>query len=110
MKSFAHWLTEIGLERYAAVFSENRVDFDVVRSLSEADLRELGLALGDRKRLVHAVAELDGQGAAEVTAAPAIPPLAPAAAPESPAGERRQLTVMFCDLVGSTALSEKLDP
>ena len=114
MKSFAHWLTKIELERYAAVFAKNKIDFDVVRSLSAADLRELGLAIGDRKRLLHAVAELDGQGAAKPlpapTAAAAIAPLAPAAAPESSTGERRQLTVMFCDLVGSTALSEKLDP
>ena len=114
MKSFGSWLIEIELESYAAVFSENKINFDVVRSLSEADLRELGLALGDRKRLLQAIAKLDGQGDAEAlsapTAAATIAPLAPSAAPESPAGERRQLTVMFCDLVGSTALSEKLDP
>ena len=114
MKSFGSWLIEIELESYAAVFSKNKINFDVVRSLSEADLRELGLALGDRKRLLQAVAMLDGQGDAEAlpapTAAATIAPLAPSAAPESPAGERRQLTVMFCDLVGSTALSEKLDP
>ena len=105
MKSFGHWLAEIGLESYATAFCENKIDFEVVRSLSEADLRELGLAIGDRKRLLHAVAELDGQGAAQIA-----PPLAPSAAPDSTTGERRQLTVMFCDLVGSTALSEKLDP
>ena len=52
MKSFGHWLAEIGLDSYAAVFSENKIDFEVVRSLSEADLRELGLAIGDRKRLL----------------------------------------------------------
>ena len=114
LKSFAHWLTAIGLERYAAAFSENKIDFDVVRSLSETDLRELGLAIGDRKRLQHAVADLDGQGAAEAgssaTSTLAIAPTAPSPMPDSPTGERRQLTVMFCDLVGSTALSEKLDP
>ena len=110
MKSFGSWLAEIELEHYAAVFSENKINFDVVRSLSEADLRELGLALGDRKRLLQAVAKLDEQGDAEALPAPTIASLAPSAAPESPAGERRQLTVMFCDLVGSTALSEKLDP
>ena len=114
MKSFAHWLTEIGLERCAAVFSENKVDFDVLRSLSESDLRELGIALGDRKRILQAVAKLEGPDAVEVGLAPvaiaAFTAPAPSAAPESTAGERRQLTVMFCDLVGSTALSEKLDP
>ena len=114
MKSFAHWLTEIGLERYAAVFSENKVDFDVLRSLTESDLRELGVALGDRKRILQAVAKLDGQAAVEAAPAPkaseATAPPASSPAPESSTGERRQLTVMFCDLVGSTALSEKLDP
>ena len=110
MKSFGSWLIEIELESYAAVFSKNKINFDVVRSLSEADLRELGLALGDRKRLLQAVAKLDGQGDAEALSAPTIASLAPSAAPESTVGERRQLTVMFCDLVGSTALSEKLDP
>ena len=114
MKSIAHWLTEIGLERYAAVFSENKVDFDVLRSLNESDLRELGIALGDRKRILQAVAKLKGQDAVEAGLAPVaiagFTPPAPSAAPESTAGERRQLTVMFCDLVGSTALSEKLDP
>ncbi|MDQ3260098.1 MAG: hypothetical protein M3Q00_04825, partial [Pseudomonadota bacterium] len=114
MKSFTHWLAQIELESYAAVFAENKIDFDVVGTLSEADLRELGLALGDRKRLLQAIAKLDGQGVAEAlltpTASAAIAPLAPSPTPESAAGERRQLTVMFCDLVGSTALSEKLDP
>ena len=114
MKSFAHWLAEIGLESYASVFAQNEVDFDVLASLTEADLQALGLPLGARKRLLQAIAKLDRQGAAEPisppTAAPVIAPLAPSPAPDSPAGERRQLTVMFCDLVGSTALSQKLDP
>ena len=61
MKSFAHWLTEIGLDRYAAIFSENKIDFHVVCSLSEVDLRELGLALGDRKRLLQAMASWTGK-------------------------------------------------
>ncbi|MEO6023977.1 MAG: adenylate/guanylate cyclase domain-containing protein, partial [Burkholderiales bacterium] len=114
MTSFAHWLTEIGLESYASVFAQNEVDFDVLASVTEADLQALGLPLGARKRLLQAIAKLDGQGAAQLaslpTASAAIPPPAPFATLESPAGERRQLTVMFCDLVGSTALSEKLDP
>jgi class 3 adenylate cyclase/predicted ATPase len=95
VKSFSQWLTEIELEHYASVFAENKIDFDVVGKLNEADLRELGVALGDRKRLLQAIEKLEGPSAAT---------------PESSTGERRQLTVMFCDLVGSTALSEKLDP
>jgi class 3 adenylate cyclase len=87
----------------------NKIDFDVIRSLTDADLRELGLALGDRKRLLQAAAKLDEQRPADISfPAVAVTPPHEAAIPLG--GERRQLTVMFCDLVGSTALSEKLDP
>ena len=100
---FGEWLAEIGLGRHEQIFASNEVDFDVIGSLTDADLRELGLPLGDRKRLLRAVARLDGQPAADTSTPPAEDAL-------SPGGERRQLTVMFCDLVGSTALGEKLDP
>ena len=109
MTSFGNWLAEIGLQSYDTVFASNKIDFDVIRSLSDADLRELGLALGDRKRLLQAVASLDDRPPADTVASAASPgPVAEDAG--SHGGERRQLTVMFCDLVGSTALSEKLDP
>jgi class 3 adenylate cyclase len=111
MTPFGTWLAEIGLGSYDDVFVSNGIDFDVIRSLSDADLRELGLTLGDRKRLLQAVAGLDEQPATDTVTplvAPASGPLRETAA--SHGGERRQLTVMFCDLVGSTALSEKLDP
>ncbi len=106
MTAFEKWLADIGLQSYDAVFASNKIDFDVIRSLSDTDLRELGLALGDRKRLLQAVARLDQQ---PDTAKPAVA-LSSVPEPVPPSGERRQLTVMFCDLVGSTALSEKLDP
>ena len=113
MTPFGTWLAEIGLGSYDLVFASNKIDFDVVRSLTDADLREFGLAWGDRKRLLQAVARLDEQRTAD-TSTPVVA-LATASRPlpedaVSPGGERRQLTVMFCDLVGSTALSEKLDP
>ena len=105
MTPFGTWLADIGLGTYSVVFASNKIDFDVIRSLSDADLRELGLALGD----LQAVAKLDEQRVADmVTAVVAPGPLREEAV--SQRGERRQLTVMFCDLVGSTALSEKLDP
>jgi class 3 adenylate cyclase len=106
MTAFEKWLADIGLQSYDAVFASNKIDFDVIGSLSDTDLRELGLTLGDRKRLLQAVARLDQQPET------AKPPVALSSVPEPvpPSGERRQLTVMFCDLVGSTALSEKLDP
>ena len=105
MTSFGQWLVEIGLGRYDGVFASNEIDFDVIRSLTDADLRELGLALGDRKRLLQAIAKLDLQPGADTRPLRTAPEAA-----VSHGGERRQLTVMFCDLVGSTALSEKLDP
>ena len=112
MTPFGTWLADIGLGRYDYAFVSNGIDFDVIHSLSDADLRELGLTLGDRKRLLQAIARLDEQRSADIV----TPVVAAATAPgiredaASHGGERRQLTVMFCDLVGSTALSEKLDP
>ena len=113
MKSFADWLREIELESYASKFQENDIDFAVVRDLSEADLKELGLTLGHRKKFQQAVARLGDTPSLNSDSNPAL--AFPSTAPSSPqeestSGERRQLTVMFCDLVGSTALSEKLDP
>ena len=115
MKSFADWLTEIGLESYAPTFQQNDIDFAVVRDLSEGDLKELGLTLGHRKKFQQALVRLDDTPRVNsdfdaALAASPIPPPALSATHESSGGERRQLTVMFCDLVGSTALSEKLDP
>jgi class 3 adenylate cyclase/tetratricopeptide (TPR) repeat protein len=110
---FAKWLAEIGLVGYDQVFAFNKIDFDIIRSLSDTDLRELGLALGDRKRLMQAVARLDGQQATDMSApvvTPASPPTPLREDAASHGGDRRQLTVLFCDLEGSTALSEKLDP
>src|ERR1700733_4006871 len=71
MTQFGTWLAEIGLGRYHAVFASNEIDFDVIGSLTDADLRELGLALGDRKRLLRAVARLDEQRTAD-TVSPLI--------------------------------------
>ncbi|MBR0820425.1 AAA family ATPase [Bradyrhizobium liaoningense] len=94
------WLEDLGLGRFAETFAENGVDLDLLSELSNEDLKDLGIArLADRKRLLKAIA-----GLAQATHATAIP------APSASEGERRQLTVMFCDLVDSTALSSTLDP
>ena len=104
MRDFAAWLERIGLGKHAEAFRDNDIDFDVVRSLDDGELKELGLSLGDRKRLMRAIGELD-KAAAET------PPASPApSASAAPAPERRQLTVVFVDLVDSTALSRALDP
>jgi class 3 adenylate cyclase len=101
----AAWLQSLGLERYVPAFRDNEIDWDALPKLSAEDLKDLGVVLGGhRRRLLDAIAALGATAtAASATAAPRDLP-APAAA------ERRQLTVMFCDLVGSTALSARLDP
>ena len=100
----ASWLRDLGLERYEAAFRENAVGADVLCDLTGEDLEGLGVAaIGDRRRLLVAIAKL--RNGAPQAVRPTDDPIA-----STSAGERRQLTVMFCDLVGSTALSEKLDP
>jgi class 3 adenylate cyclase len=96
------WLRRIGLEQYAQTFRDNAIDADVLRDLTDEHLRELGLPLGARLKLLRAVAAL---GTIEQTrASPEITPPAPRTD-----AERRQVTVMFSDLVGSTALSARMD-
>jgi hypothetical protein len=98
------WLRGLGLEQYAAVFRANDIDDAVLRRLTAEDLRDLGIAsIGHRRRLLDGIAALG-----EAPSAPAAAFEPAAAAPTE--AERRQLTVMFCDLVGSTALSARLDP
>ena len=104
----AEWLRSLGLERYAQAFQEAEVTLDVLPELTEADLRELGLPLGPRKAVLRAIQTL---GSAAPEAATTVLPREgrPSVAPPSEA-ERRQLTVMFVDLVGSTELASGLDP
>jgi class 3 adenylate cyclase len=105
-----HWLGTIGLAQLADIFAANDIELDLLPDLSDADLKELGLSLGQRRRLLRAVAERKSEPTSAVEAIAAGPaPMIPAEAlPGDP--ERRQLTVMFCDLVGSTELSGRLDP
>jgi class 3 adenylate cyclase/predicted ATPase len=94
------WLRGLDLAQYEPIFLENAIDAETLPELTEADLEKLGVVLGHRKRMLRAIAALDTH--------PPVPP--PAAAPRAEAAERRQLTVMFCDLVGSTPLSVRFDP
>jgi hypothetical protein len=102
----AAWLKELDLAQYAAAFRDNAIEAEILPDLTDTDLEKLGVLLGHRKRLLRAIAALAEAGAA------ASPKGRPGEAfPAAPAAaERRQLTVMFCDLVGSTALSARLDP
>jgi class 3 adenylate cyclase/predicted ATPase len=97
------WLRSLGLGQYEALFRASEIDADILPELTDVDLEKLGVPLGHRKRLLRAIS---GLAAAETLAAPS----ASTGVKPQDAAERRQLTVMFCDLVGSTALSARFDP
>ena len=109
MQTIRQLLEQVGLSQYIEVFTENDVDLEALRLLTDAELEKVGVSLGHRKKLLKAIAELNGSLApARGTLASQTESAAQASA--SAEAERRQLTVMFCDLVGSTELSTKLDP
>jgi class 3 adenylate cyclase len=103
------WLRGLGLGRYEEKFRENKIDFDVLADLSDGDLQELDVPLGDRRRLLRAIAELGAQQPLTTQArqTPVATTSAQSFALDS--AERRPITVMFCDLVGSTELASALD-
>src|SRR6516165_6688778 len=107
MQQIADWLGKLGMSEYAQRFAENRIDFSVLPDLTDQDLEKLGVVLGDRRKMLRSIANLDNAQAGPVRApAPAFTPaITAAAAPAPPAaeavGERRHVTVMFCDLVDS---------
>jgi class 3 adenylate cyclase len=102
MQQIADWLKALGLEQYAERFTDNDIDVSVLRHLTDADLEKIGVSLGHRRKILAAIAEL--QGGTSSKAEPTVEPK-----PQDTA-ERRQVTVMFSDLVGSTALSARMDP
>jgi class 3 adenylate cyclase len=107
MQQIADWLQKLGLGQYAQRFAENDITFAILPDLTDQDLKELGMAsLGHRRQLLRAIREQKRleQGAPR----PAISPASPVASYDT--AERRQVTVMFSDLVGSTALSMRMDP
>jgi len=105
----ADWLKGLGLTQYAECFAENDIDVSVLRDLTDADLEKIGIrSLGHRRKLLRAIAALR-----DIEANPpavAMTSEAPTAARSLDSAERRQVTVMFADLVGSTALSTRMDP
>jgi class 3 adenylate cyclase/predicted ATPase len=106
MQQVADWLEKLGLGQYAQRFAENDISFAVLPDLTDQHLKEIGVSLGHRLQLLRAIAELTS---GEKEAAKAAIASAVSAAPQDTA-ERRQVTVMFSDLVGSTALSARMDP
>ena len=105
MDEMERWLAPLGLVQLAPVLRANDIDLEILPELSEADLEKLGLSLGQRKKLLKAVASLSHRSLSTADNADLTPSLSAVSS-----AERRQLSVMFCDLVGSTALSKRLDP
>ena len=107
MDNLERWLASLGLQQLAPTLQANDVDLEILPELTEADLEKLGFSLGQRKKLLKAATSLRHPSS--------LPPIASSTAPKVDLGtassaERRQLTVMFCDLVGSIALTSRLDP
>ena len=100
MEEIADWLEKLGMSEYTQSFAEHRIDVSVLRHLTDQDLKDIGIPLGHRRKILAAIGELTG------TATPKFAGTEPGA----DAAERRQITVMFADLVGSTALSARMDP
>jgi len=97
MQQIADWLEKLGMSEYAQRFAENRIDFSVLPDLTDQHLTNLGLPLGDRLKMLRAIRELSGA-------------VSQTELRNQETAERRQVTVMFSDLVGSTALSARMDP
>ena len=103
MQQIADWLEKLGMSEYAQCFAENKIDVSVLCHLTDQDLKDIGVPLGHRRKILSAIGELGG--ATSVT----TEPTAGAEPKAQDTAERRQVTVMFSDLVGSTALSARMD-
>ena len=108
MQEIADWLDKLGMSEYAQRFAENRIDFSVLPDLTDQDLEKIGVVLGDRRKILRAIAALGDSGKAAHKTTPSAH--ATSAVIPLDAAERRQVTIMFSDLVGSTALSTRMDP
>jgi class 3 adenylate cyclase len=103
-QQIAGWLEKLGMSEYVQRFAENGITAEALRHLTDQDLKDIGVLLGHRRIMLAAIADLAG-------APPAVPKPVAAAEPKAQdAAERRQVTVLFSDLVGSTALSARMDP
>src|SRR6516225_868238 len=109
VQRIADWLEKLGMSEYAQPFAENDIDIDVLNELTDQDFDRLGVSLGHRRRMLRAIRELGASSIAAVAGRQTSASTAPEQAPKDTA-ERRQVTVMFSDLVGSTALSARMDP
>ena len=109
MQQISDWLEKLGMSEYAERFAENDIDFTIIGDLTDQDLEKIGVAsLGHRRKLLRAIADLKNVETSETDVAVTV--VAPAGPRSQDSAERRQVTVMFSDLVGSTALSARMDP
>ena len=99
MQQIADWLEELGMSEHVQCFVDNKIDVSVLQYLTDQDLKEIGIPLGHRRKMLAAIDKLSGQPAGAVKEAKG-----------QELAERRQVTVMFCDLVGSTGLALRFDP
>ena len=104
MQQITDWLEKLGMSEYAQRFAENGIDISVLRDLTDQDLKDIGVLLGHRRKILRAIGDLSS--AAPLATEPAVGTVPKA----QDTAERRQVTVMFSDLVGSTALSARMDP
>src|SRR5271166_4820359 len=104
------WLRTLGLGQYEAAFRDNEIDGEVLPKLTVEDLKDLGVAIvGHRRKIISAIEELNAASSARAEGVNAVPTQRLPVGASSDAAERRPITVMFCDLVGSTGLAAKLD-
>jgi class 3 adenylate cyclase len=110
MQETADWLEKLAMSEYAPRFAENGIDFGVLSDLTDQDLKEIGVLLGHRRKLLRAIADLGSASAAEHVPPPAsaAPVAALTSALTEAAGERGHATVKFCDLVDSNGIASKL--
>src|SRR6516162_4233975 len=109
MQQILDWLEKLGLGQYAKRFAENDIDFDILGDLTDQDLKEIGVtSLRHRRKLLRAIANI--KGVEQITPAVAVAAAPPATPRAADSAERRQVTVLFSDLVGWTALSARMDP
>src|ERR1700736_305052 len=110
MQDLAQWLAKLGMSEYAQRFADNGIDVSVLPHLTDQDLKDIGVLLGHRRKMLAAIADLDNTAAVAVslpTVSLSVPPVE--AVTTTPVGERRHVTVMFCDLVDSTGIAARLD-
>ena len=111
MQQIAAWLEKLGMSEYGECFAENKIDLSVLPHLTDQDLKDIGIPLGHRRKMLAAIAQLDDMSSTSAPAPASTPPTVISTAPPTSeaVGERRHVTVMFCDLVDSTGIAARLD-